>query len=204
MTRAVYFASAADFRTWLENHHASCTELLAGFYKKSSGKAGITYAEALDEALCFGWIDGVRKSVNAEAYSIRFTPRKAKSQWSTVNIKRVRELSGTGRMHSSGIKAFAGAEQQRRKYSYEQRHEARLSNQHEKRFRGNASAWIFFEAQPAGYRRTATFWVVSAKREETRQKRLGVLISASREGRRIDLLAPSSVSKRQKQPSRER
>jgi len=203
MIGPVYFAVAADFRQWLERNHAASTELLVGFYKKSSGRASITYSEALDEALCFGWIDGVRKSVSAEAYCIRFTPRKVKSQWSSVNIQRVRDLSRGGRMQSSGIKAFEGAEQQRRKYSYEQRREAGWANEHEKQFRSNASAWTFFEAQPPGYRRTARFWVVSAKREETRQKRLGVLISASREGRRIDLLAPSSVPKRQRERATE-
>lgn len=172
----LYFASAADFRMWLEKNHAGCSELLVGFYKKSSDKASMTYPEALDEALCFGWIDGVRKNVNAEAYSIRFTPRKVPSQWSAVNVKRVRELSGAGRMQPSGLKAFEGAEQQRRKYSYEQRQKACLTKEDEGRFRSHASAWPFFEAQPPGYRRTATFWVVSAKREPTREKRLRVLI----------------------------
>jgi uncharacterized protein YdeI (YjbR/CyaY-like superfamily) len=197
MSRAVYFASSADFRGWLEQNHAACTELLVGFYKKSSGKASITYPEALDEALCFGWIDGVRKRANAEAYSIRFTPRKEKSQWSLVNIKRARELSAAGRMHSSGLRAFAGAEQQKRKYSYEQRHESQLSAQHERRFCKNPNAWEFFQSQPPGYRKTVTFWVVSAKGEETRERRLDVLISASAQGRRIDLLTPTSVPKRQ-------
>jgi uncharacterized protein YdeI (YjbR/CyaY-like superfamily) len=197
MARPIYFASAADLHAWLKNNHENCRELLVGFYKKSSGKASLTYQEALDEALCFGWIDGVRKRVNAEAYSIRFTPRKVKSQWSAVNIKRVRELSGAGRMQGSGLKAFAGAEKQKRKYSYEQRQEACLSKEDQRRFRSNSSAWAFFEAQPPGYRKIATFWVISAKRERTRERRLGVLISAPAAGRRIDLLAPSSVPKRQ-------
>lgn len=196
MARPHYFASAADFHAWLEDNHANCRELLIGFYKKSSDKASITYKEALDEALCFGWIDGVRKSVNAQAYSIRFTPRKVKSQWSVVNTKRARELSAAGRMQASGLKAFEGAEQQKRKYSYEQRQQACLSKQDEQRFRNHSSAWTFFGAQPPGYRKVATFWVVSAKRDETRERRLGVLISACAAGRRIDLLAPSSVPKR--------
>jgi uncharacterized protein YdeI (YjbR/CyaY-like superfamily) len=201
MSRAVYFASSADFREWLQKNHAACTELLVGFYKKSSGKASITYPEALDEALCFGWIDGVRKSTNAEAYTIRFTPRREKSQWSLVNIKRARELSAAGRVHSSRLRAFAGAEQQKRKYSYEQRHESELSAQHERRFRENPNAWQFFQSQPPGYRKTVTFWIVSAKREETRERRLNVLMSASAQGRRIDLLAPTSVPKRQQAES---
>jgi uncharacterized protein YdeI (YjbR/CyaY-like superfamily) len=199
--RPVYFVSAADFRNWLENNHVRCTQLFVGFYKKSSGRASITYREALDEALCFGWIDGVRKSLDAEAYTIRFTPRKAESRWSAVNIKRVHELSAARRMHGSGLKAFEGAEQQKRNYSYEQRHESRLPAEDVRRFRGHPSVWEFFQAQPPGYRKTATFWVVSAKREETRKRRLGVLISASAEGRRIDLLEPSSVPKRQKKTS---
>ena len=197
MSRAIYFGSSADFRKWLEENHAAATDLLMGLSKKSSGKASITYPEARDEALCFGWIDGVRKRVSAEAYSIRLTPRKAKSQWSMVNIKRVRQLSAAGRMHPSGLKAFQGAEQQTRKYSYEQRQEACLSNEQERRFRAHASAWVFFKAQPPGYRKTATFWIVSAKREPTRQRRLDLLITASAQARRIDPLAPSSVPKRQ-------
>lgn len=197
----VYFVSAAAFRRWLQTNHTGCTELLVGFHKKSSAKPGISYPEALDEALCFGWIDGVRRSVNDECYTIRFTPRKAKSQWSAINIRRVRDLSSAGRMHASGLNAFEGAERQKRKYSYEQRRKSRLSSGDERQFRKKLSAWQFFQSQPPGYRRTATFWVVSAKRDETRQRRLGVLITASAKGRRIDLLSPSSVSKRQKKNS---
>lgn len=194
----IHFASAADFRQWIEANHARCAELFVGFYKKSSARPSITYSEALDEALCFGWIDGVRKRLDAEAYTIRFTPRKPGSQWSAINIRHVQRLSVAGRMHSSGLKAFEGAEQQKRKYSYEQRHESRLSGDDERQFRSSRNAWEFFQAQPPGYRKTATFWVVSAKREETRQRRLGILISASANSRRIDLLAPSSIPKRQK------
>lgn len=204
---AVHFACASEFRHWLEANHVKCAQLFVGFYKKSSGRPSITYPEALDEALCFGWIDGVRKNVDAERYLIRFTPRKPKSQWSIVNIKHVRRLSATGRMRSSGLKAFEGAEKQKRKYSYEQRHESRLSEEDERQLRRDSDAWKFFQAQPPGYRKIATFWVVSAKREETRQKRLGVLISASAIGRRIDLLSPSavpkSVPKRQRKGSTE-
>jgi uncharacterized protein YdeI (YjbR/CyaY-like superfamily) len=197
----VYFVSAAAFRRWLQTNHTRCTELLVGFQKKSSAKPSISYPEALDEALCFGWIDGVRRSVNDECYTIRFTPRKSRSQWSAINIRRVRNLSAAGRMHASGLKAFEGAGRQTRKYSYEQRGESRLSSDDERQFREKLSAWQFFQSQPPGYRRTATFWVVSAKRDETRQRRLGVLITASAKGRRIDLLSPSSVPKRQKKNS---
>lgn len=203
MAQPIYFSSSAEFRNWLEKNHAGCAELFLGFFQKSSGKAGITYPQALDEALCFGWIDGVRKSLNAEAYTIRFTPRKAKSQWSAVNIKRAHELSAAGQMHSAGLDAFQGAKNQTRKYSYEQRRDPSFSADHKRRFRAESGAWKFFQSQPAGYRRTATFWVVSAKQERTKQRRLGVLILASADGRRIDLLAPSSVPKRQSQGSTE-
>jgi uncharacterized protein YdeI (YjbR/CyaY-like superfamily) len=196
-TKPAYFASAAEFRNWLGTNHAKCSELMVGFYKRSSGRPSVTYSEALDEALCFGWIDGVRKSIDAEAYMIRFTPRRAKSQWSVVNIKHVQRLSAAGLMHSSGLKAFEGAKQQKRKYSYEQQRESRFSVEDERRFRGTSGAWQFFQAQPAGYRRTATFWVISAQRQKTRQTRLDKLISASAKDRRINLLAPSSVRKRQ-------
>jgi uncharacterized protein YdeI (YjbR/CyaY-like superfamily) len=195
--KPAYFASAAEFRNWLGTNHAKCSELMVGFYKRSSGRPSVTYSEALDEALCFGWIDGVRKSIDAEAYMIRFTPRRAKSQWSVVNIKHVQRLSAAGLMHSSGLKAFEGAKQQKRKYSYEQQRESRFSVEDERRFRGTSGAWQFFQAQPAGYRRTATFWVISAQRQKTRQTRLDKLISASAKDRRINLLAPSSVRKRQ-------
>ncbi len=194
-TKLAYFASAAEFRNWLKANHAKCPELIVGFYKRSSGNPSVTYSEALDEALCFGWIDGVRKNVDAEAYRIRFTPRRAKSQWSAVNIKHVQRLSAAGLMHSSGLKAFAGAEQQKRKYSYEQRHESRFSAEEERQFRSISGAWEFLQAQPAGYRRTATFWVVSAQRQQARQRRLDKLIAASAKDRRINLLAPSSLPK---------
>jgi uncharacterized protein YdeI (YjbR/CyaY-like superfamily) len=167
-----YFMSPADFREWLARNYSCCPELLVGFYKKSSGKGGITHPQALDDALCFGWIDGVRKSINCDAYTIRFTPGKAKSQWSAVNIKRAQELSAAGRMHSAGLKAFDAAKAQKRKYSYEQRQESHFSADHERQFHAKPGAWEFFKSQPAGYRRTSTFWVVSAKQGETRQRRL--------------------------------
>jgi uncharacterized protein YdeI (YjbR/CyaY-like superfamily) len=143
------------------------------------------------------------KKLIAGAYMIRFTPRRTKSQWSVVNIKHVQRLSAAGRMHSSGLKAFEGAEQQKRKYSYEQRHQARFAAEDERWFRSHSEAWQFFQAQPAGYRRTATFWVISAVRPQTRQRRLEKLISASAEDRRINLLAPSSLPKRQRKESTE-
>ncbi|HEY6770155.1 MAG TPA: YdeI/OmpD-associated family protein [Candidatus Sulfotelmatobacter sp.] len=139
----------------------------------------MTYSEALDEAICFGWIDGVRNSIDAAAYRIRFTPRKPGSQWSAVNIKRAKKLIADQRMTHTGLAAFAGAETQGRAYSYEQRKEAKLDAVSERSFRENKPAWEFFEQQPPWYRRTAFFWVISAKQQKTRQKRLDQLIADS-------------------------
>jgi uncharacterized protein YdeI (YjbR/CyaY-like superfamily) len=199
--KLVFFKSAGDFRCWLEASHQQCSELWVGFYKKSSGKPSITYPEALDEALCFGWIDGVRKSVDSDAYVIRFTPRKPKSQWSAVNLKRAQKLAHAGRMHPAGREAFAGAKDQPRKYSYEQRQQASFQREQERQFRANRKAWDFFQSQPPWYRRTATFWVVSAQKEETRQKRLATLIQDSENGRPIKPLT-RPVPKRQKKCNR--
>ena len=192
----LFFPSSADFRKWLKAEGHQTAELWVGYYKKSSGKASITYSESVDEALCFGWIDGVRRSVGADAYTVRFTPRKPKSQWSAVNIKRVQKLAASGRMTARGLKAFEGAESQERKYSFEQRHESRFDKDAERRFRANRHAWDFFQSQPPWYRRTATFWVVSAKKDETRQKRLATLIDDSEHGRTIKPLT-RPVPKRQ-------
>ena len=195
--KVVFYRSSEEFRRWLEAEHHQCEELWVGFCKKSS-KPSITYPEAVDEALCFGWIDGVRRSVNADAYTVRFTPRKLKSQWSAVNIRKVERLSDAGRMRPAGVKAFEGAKDQSRKYSYEQRHQAHFSSEMERHFRANRKAWDFFQAQPPWYRRTATFWVITAKQEETRQKRLNTLIADSERGQPIKPLRRSPVPKRKK------
>jgi len=184
-----FFKTAAAFRQWLARHHADTGELLVGFYKKDSGKGGITYPEALDEALCFGWIDGVRRSRDAESYTIRFTPRKARSNWSAVNVRHVKRLVAAGRMQPPGLAAYERREADKAGYSYEER-PTRLSPALAKRFRAAKKAWAFFQAQPPGYRRTATFWVMSAKREDTRERRLTTVIQYSGEGKRIPLLTP--------------
>ncbi len=180
-----FFKNTAAFRAWLENHHASETEVWLGFYKAASGKGGISYKESVDEALCFGWIDGVRKSLDAESYVQRFTPRTAKSYWSAVNTKRAHELIAAGRMHPSGQAVFdrrdAGATG---RYSFE-RETAELPAADLARFRKNRKAWDYFESEAAWYRRVAVHWVVSAKRQETRDRRLVTLIASSAEGRRI-------------------
>ncbi|HKG92040.1 MAG TPA: YdeI/OmpD-associated family protein [Gemmatimonadaceae bacterium] len=185
-----FFATPADFRAWLERHHDTGRELLVGFYKKGAGKPSITWPESVDEALCFGWIDGVRRSIDDESYSIRFTPRKPRSNWSAVNVARVAALTKAGRMHPAGLAAFeARAPERTGIYAYEQRTTAELSPADEKRFRANKKAWAFFESQPPGYRHLALWWVVTAKKEETRQKRLATLIDDSANGRRLHGLA---------------
>jgi len=159
--------------------------LLLGFHKKGSGQGGITYAEALDEALAFGWIDGVRKSLGAESYTIRFTPRRAGSIWSDVNTRRVGELAAMERMAPPGLAAFAARDEAKsRQYSHEQRSHG-LDPAYETQLQANPTAWAFWQTQPPGYRRNASWWVMSAKREETRQKRLATLIEDSAAGKRI-------------------
>ncbi|MGA3055284.1 MAG: YdeI/OmpD-associated family protein [Candidatus Korobacteraceae bacterium] len=193
--KIAFFQSASDFREWLASNHGKAHEAWVGFYKKNSGKGGISYQEAVDEALCFGWIDGLKKAVDDVSYTHRFTPRKPKSFWSAVNIKRIAELKRRGRMTAPGLKAFAGRDEQKaRQYSYE-RSTCKLEGAHEKQFRGQEKAWEFFQAQPPGYRRTATWWVISAKREETRGKRLAKLIETSEQGRRLDMLVSQSKKK---------
>jgi uncharacterized protein YdeI (YjbR/CyaY-like superfamily) len=189
--KPAFFKSAADFRDWLAQHHADARELLMGFYRKESGRGGITYPEALDEALSFGWIDGVRKRIDAESYTIRFTPRKPGSIWSAVNIQRVGELTARGLMKPPGLRVYAERDERKsRQYSYE-REQAQLDPALDAALRANRKASSFFDAQPPGYRRTATFWVMSAKQEETRARRLAHLIERSASGTRIDLLRPN-------------
>jgi uncharacterized protein YdeI (YjbR/CyaY-like superfamily) len=180
-----FFKTPSDFRKWFETHHASETELWVGFYKKDSGKASITWPQSVDEALCFGWIDGLRKSIDDLSYKIRFTPRKARSIWSAVNIKRAGELVAENLMRPAGLKAFAAREENRSGiYAYEQR-SAELPDQYGKKLKQDPAGWKFFQAQPASYRKAASWWVVSAKREETRLKRLDKLIDDSANGRTI-------------------
>ncbi|MFL6246166.1 MAG: YdeI/OmpD-associated family protein [Thermoanaerobaculia bacterium] len=180
-----FFATPEEFRAWLEKHHATEKELLVGFRRKDSGKPSITWPESVDEALCYGWIDGVRKSLDDVSYTIRFTPRQRKSKWSAVNIKRVGELTKLGRMKPAGLKVFEERDaSQSEGYSYERR-EAHLTPAMEKRFRANKTAWKFWEAQPPYYKRMLSWYVIGAKREETKNARLEKLIAASAEGRRI-------------------
>ncbi len=180
-----FFRSPAAFRRWLQKHHAMTGELVVGYYKKDSGKASITWPESVDEALCVGWIDGIRRSLDESSYSIRFTPRKPQSTWSVINIRRVQVLSLEGRMLPAGLKAFEARRENRSGiYSYEQRGE-QLVEPYARIFIRNKVAWDFFQAQPPGYRKQANWWVVSAKKEATRLKRLQQLIEASERGRRL-------------------
>jgi uncharacterized protein YdeI (YjbR/CyaY-like superfamily) len=180
-----FFETPSAWRSWLEKHHADQTELLVGFHKKGSGKPSITWPESVDQALCFGWIDGVRRNIDETSYSIRFTPRKSVSTWSVVNMRRVGELMALGLIHPSGRKAFeARIEKRSGIYSFEQTNIAFTSEQ-EEIFRANSKAWTFFAAQPPGYKRVMTWWVINAKREETRVSRLAKLIEESKAGRRM-------------------
>jgi uncharacterized protein YdeI (YjbR/CyaY-like superfamily) len=163
-----------------------------GFHKKSSGKKSITYAEALDEALCYGWIDGVRKNLNETSYTIRFTPRKARSIWSLVNVRHVERLTKEGRMRPAGIEAYARRDPKRTGiYAFENR-PREFSPEFEKAFRKNKTAWSFFENQPPGYKRVIVFWVMEAKKEETRMKRFKQLVELSEKGLRLGLLQSKS------------
>jgi uncharacterized protein YdeI (YjbR/CyaY-like superfamily) len=181
--KTLFFATPADFRAWLDKHHATEAELSVGFYKRGSGKPSLTWPESVDAALCYGWIDGVRNSIDAISYRIRFTPRKPTSTWSAVNVKRVAELTKLGLMRPAGVRAFEARKGDKTGiYAYEQRRDAKLSPAYEKQFRANQKAWEFFQAQPPWYRRTAAYRVISAKQEATRQKRLAELIRDSEAG----------------------
>jgi uncharacterized protein YdeI (YjbR/CyaY-like superfamily) len=180
------FERPQAFRAWLEQHHDSEPELWVGYYKRGSGKPSMTWPESVDEALCYGWIDGIRKSIDAEAYMIRFTPRRARSIWSAVNIARVAVLTDEGRMRPAGLEAFEARREDRSGiYSYEQRDRAKLEQAYEKRFRAKKKAWAAFETMPKSYRKAAIRWVMTAKKEETRERRLAALIEDSAAGRTV-------------------
>jgi uncharacterized protein YdeI (YjbR/CyaY-like superfamily) len=181
-----FFATPAAWRAWLARHHATAAELWVGFYKRGSGRPSITWPESVDQALCYGWIDGVRRSLGQESYAIRFTPRRPGSTWSKVNVQRVGELEALGLMQPAGLAAHSARTAAKSGiYAYEQRDQARLTPEQERAFKRNRKAWTYFRAEAPWYRRTATYWVVSAKREDTRARRLATLIADSAAGRRI-------------------
>jgi len=190
-----FFKTPSDFRKWLEAHHAKSEELWVGFYKKNSGKPSITWPESVDEALCFGWIDGIRKNVDETSYMIRFTPRRPGSIWSAVNIRNAERLIEECRMQPAGLKAYRALKENRSGiYAYEQR-SPELVEPYLGKLKRNRKAWEFLQAQPPSYRKTVNWWIVSAKKEETRLKRLDRLIEESAAGRRIGLLTPNKQSR---------
>ena len=190
-----HFRAPADFRRWLEKNHASAQELWVAFYKKGSGQRGMGYREALDEALCFGWIDGIVKRVDAERYMQRFTPRRTRSIWSNVNVGPVERLIAEGKIHAAGLAAYAARDPRRTGvYSFERQTPASLSPEFARRFRANKQAWAFFQAQPPGYRRLAIHRVMMAKQAATRERWLDRLIIASSAERRLDAITGKTKS----------
>jgi uncharacterized protein YdeI (YjbR/CyaY-like superfamily) len=186
-----FFAKPADFRKWLQKNHSTAPELWVGYYKTGTKKPSITWPESVDQALCFGWIDGLRKSIDAESYMIRFTPRRKNSIWSKVNIKRAQELIEAGLMKPAGAKVFAERDERKaNRYSFERAH-VEFGADHIKTFKRNKRAWEFFQTQPPGYRKTLTWWVVSAKQQATQEKRLAELIKESAAGQRIATMRPA-------------
>jgi uncharacterized protein YdeI (YjbR/CyaY-like superfamily) len=183
--KSKFFPTQEDFRKWLEENHEKATELLVGFYKIGSGKPSMSWSESVDQAICFGWIDGVRRKVDEESYSIRFTPRKANSVWSAVNIEKVRVLTEKGLMMPAGIAAFEKRKEDKsRIYAYESERKE-FSEEFEKQFKKNKKAWEFFESQANWYKKQMIHWVMSAKQEATRARRIEKLISESEAGKRV-------------------
>lgn len=185
-----FFVTPEAFRAWLEANHETAPELWVGYHRKATGRPSLTWEQSVDQALCFGWIDGVRKGLDGEAYTIRFTPRRRTSTWSAVNLRRVPELVALGLMRPTGLRAYE--ERDRRgdgTYSYESGPQDFPAGMQEQ-FAANAEAWAWFSAQPPGYRRTVTSWVTTAKQEATRARRLAKLIEESGAGRRLGALAP--------------
>jgi uncharacterized protein YdeI (YjbR/CyaY-like superfamily) len=189
--KPTYFRTPAEFRKWLATNHARKQELLVGFYKKDSGKPSLTWPESVNEALCYGWIDGIRKNAGADSYTIRFTPRRHGSFWSNRNIANVKRLIKEKRMRPTGLKAYEERKGERSgAYAFEQSQIADFDAALLKRFKANNEAWTFYNDQPPGYKRTMRHWVVSAKKEETRFKRLDRLVAVSANRGRVDLEFP--------------
>ncbi|HEY1381749.1 MAG TPA: YdeI/OmpD-associated family protein [Gemmataceae bacterium] len=188
--KPTFFPTPSEFREWLERHHDRCDELLVGYHKKGSGKPSMTWPESVDEALCFGWIDGIRKSIDESRYSIRFTPRKRGSVWSSVNIRRAEALIQQGLMRPAGLRAYQARQENKSGiYSYEQR-SVELAEPYGRLLKKNKAAWSFFQAQAASYRKAVSWWIVSAKKEETRLKRLEKLAAYSAQGQRVPEYTP--------------
>jgi uncharacterized protein YdeI (YjbR/CyaY-like superfamily) len=196
VSEPIYFESAAAFRAWLEEHHETATEVWVGQWKKHTGKPTVSWAEAVDEALCFGWIDGLLRRVDDERHMQRFTPRKPSSNWSAINIANVERLRTEGRMRPAGEAAFARRRDDRTAiYSYEQRKNPQLEPEEQAQLEADAAAWEYFSSRPPSYRRPAIWWVISAKRPETRARRLATLIADSAAGRPIKPLTLQAKQK---------
>jgi uncharacterized protein YdeI (YjbR/CyaY-like superfamily) len=185
----IFFASPDELRDWFDAHHETADELWLGYHRKATGKPTVTWPQAVDEALCVGWIDGVRYRLDDERHAQRFTPRRKRSIWSAINTKRAAELIAEGRMRPAGLKAFEARSPERTAIYSHERESAALSEDQERRFAADEAAWAFFRAQPPSYRRSVTHWVSSAKREETRKRRFEKLLEDSRAGRRSGLFA---------------
>jgi uncharacterized protein YdeI (YjbR/CyaY-like superfamily) len=186
---AIFFTEPVELRSWFEEHHATAEELWLGYYKKAAGRPTLTWSESVDEALCFGWIDGKVQTIDEHRYRQRFTPRRKGSNWSEVNVAKIAELRKQGRMAPAGEAAFAARrEADPSALTYERRHEARFDADQEAAFRADEAAWAWFTQQSESYRALTTFWVVSAKRPDTRARRLATLIECSAEGRRVPAL----------------
>ena len=183
--KATFFASPTDFRKWLEKHYKTEKELIVGFYKVATGKPSINWSESVDQALCFGWIDGVRNSIDSESYCIRFTPRKPTSIWSAINIKKVETLTKAGLMTPEGQKAFSLKNDERSKIYYHEKEVKALDSHFEILFKKNKMAWDFFTTQAPSYKKTITHWITSAKQEKTKLARLEKLIKASEQQKRL-------------------
>jgi uncharacterized protein YdeI (YjbR/CyaY-like superfamily) len=189
-----FFATPADFRAWLERHHAAADELLVGFWKRHTGKPSVDWPQARDQALCFGWIDGVRRSLGADSYAIRFTPRRPGSVWSKVNVERYAALKAEGAMTAAGDAAYEAGKNDRSHYSYESA-PRELAADEVARFKADAKAWADWESRPPSYRKVALHWVTSAKKPETRARRLATLIADSAHGRKIAASVPAGASR---------
>jgi uncharacterized protein YdeI (YjbR/CyaY-like superfamily) len=189
--QAQFFDTAADLRAWFEQHHATAPELFVGYWKKTSGRQGLTHPEAIEQALCFGWIDSIERGLDEQRYQVRFTPRRKGSRWSAINIAKIAELTERGLMHPAGVRAFEARDPDKQSgYSYEQVAAAKLDAEQTARFRAEPGAWEWFSTQSPAYLRTATDWVVCAKRQDTRDRRLAQLIEHSAAGRKVPPLAP--------------
>ena len=184
--KPIFFKTPAEFRAWLKKHHATADEIIVGYYKKASGKQTMTWQESVDEALCFGWIDGIRRKYGEDSYGNRFTPRRTGSNWSAININRVEELTKLKRMQPAGLAAYAKRSEARsRVYAYEQSDVLPLDAALEKKFKANKKAWAFFQGQAPYYRKIITRWLNSAKAEDTRLRRLAKLMASCEQGKRM-------------------